>query len=290
MKAILELELKNQPWNCPGEKVQMDSKAPSPSSCRPLRQQLCHSKQIIGGSHEPPCQLCPELSLKPCLPKPSNHLDPAPNLFNPFPNPLTDLVARMTRCPAINRRSSSSLRILSHVRRNLSAPEHGHKALRVIPLIRSQGPRTNPLAPLPLQHRLGSFLLRRARSLGDPHVHQKTIAILHQEMSSIAEFRLLPSTLAHQPTLRIRRRLMGLVASLLPMKVHRGIPRVSIGRSLRAPLSLGPETLQARPSFDQCPVHRKVIVTHQSLDSTPQMDIFQQPFLKKEVNLVLKTK
>jgi hypothetical protein len=127
--TILRIKLNNRPSNSCAREVGMASQALAPSSCRPLRQQLCHSKQIIGGSHEPSSQLRPERSLKPCLPKPSDYLDPASNFFNPFPNPLADLVAPMTRRPAINRRSSSPLRILSHVRRNLSAPEHRHKAL-----------------------------------------------------------------------------------------------------------------------------------------------------------------
>ena len=116
MKAILKLELSNQSLNGLGKKPETGSLAPTPSSCLHLWQQLRHSKQVIGSSHEPSSQLRPELSLKPCLPKPSNHLDPAPNLFNSFPNSLADLVAPMTRRPAINRRSSSSLRVLGHVR------------------------------------------------------------------------------------------------------------------------------------------------------------------------------
>ncbi len=93
----------------------MGSDALYPSLCRPLRQQLYHSEQALGGSDEPSRQFRSDLPLKPCLPKPSDHLDPAPNFFDPFPNPLTGLVARMTRRPAINRRAHSSLPFLSYV-------------------------------------------------------------------------------------------------------------------------------------------------------------------------------
>src|SRR5512139_954821 len=135
MMAILKLESKNHPWNSSQERVEMGSYALSPSSYRLLRHQLRHSQQIIGRSDEPSGQLRPDLPLKPCPPKPSDLLDPAPDLFHPFPNPLADPIAPMTGRPTINRRPSPSLRILSHVRRNLSAPEHGHKAFRIIPLI-----------------------------------------------------------------------------------------------------------------------------------------------------------
>src|SRR5512139_2301890 len=121
MNAILSLELRNQSLNSIGKKPKTGSLAPTPSSYLHLWRQLRHSKQVIGCSHKPSCQLRPEFSLKPCLPKPSDHLDPAANLFNPFPNPLADPITLVTGRPTINRRSSSSLRILSHVRRNLSA-------------------------------------------------------------------------------------------------------------------------------------------------------------------------
>ena len=241
----------------------MGSVAHMPPSYCPLRQQLCDSKQVVCSSHEPSRQVRSAFSLKPCFPKPSNYLEPAPNLFNPFPNPLANCVASVPRRPTINRRSSSSLRVLSHVRRNLSAPQHGDKALGIVPLICPQAPRGDSFSCLPLQHRLGCFLLRCAGGLGYVQIHQKTIAVLHQKMSSIREFRFLPSAFSHQATLRIRRRLMSLVASLLPVKVHRGIARVSVGRSIRGLLSFGPKALHARPGFNQGPVHRKVIRAHQ---------------------------
>ena len=175
---ILGLKSNNNPWNTSFERVGMGSDAHMPPSYCTLRQQLCHSKQVVSGPHEPSCQLRPYLPLEPCLSKASDHLDPATNLFNPFSNSLANRVASMASRPAINRRSSSPLRVLSHVWRNLSVPQHGDKALGIVPLIRPQAPRTNPFTCLPLQHRLGRFLLRRAGGLSYVQVHQKTITIL----------------------------------------------------------------------------------------------------------------
>src|SRR6266436_6970626 len=72
---------------------------------------------------------------------------------------------------------------------------------------------------------------------------------------------------AHQKTVRIGARLMGVVTALLTVKIHpavASIARIVISRSF---FTLGPKTLKARPGLDQRPVHRKMIVAHQPRSS-----------------------
>src|SRR5208282_3609730 len=68
----------------------------------------------------------------------------------------------------------------------------------------------------------------------------------------------MPRTLPRQPRLRVRRRLMRVVAALFPVKIHRRVTGVVRRRSLLVVLAL--KTLLAGPSFDQRAVHTEMLV------------------------------
>jgi hypothetical protein len=103
-------------------------------------------------------------------------------------------------------------------------------------------------------------------SVGLKHfrVYDQSIAILHQQVSAVAQLRLLAFDLLSQQRLGIGFRLMRLIRPLLPAKVHRGIAGI-IGRWLLLVLRL--ETLCSRPGFQQRAVDCEMLVRNQALGS-----------------------
>src|SRR5918992_854513 len=82
-------------------------------------------------------------------------------------------------------------------------------------------------------------------------------------MSSVRELSFLARPLADQETLGIGLGLVGLVTSLLAMKIHPAVAWSALIVISRPIFSLGPKTLKARPRFDQSPIHREMIIAHQ---------------------------
>jgi hypothetical protein len=60
-----------------------------------------------------------------------------------------------------------------------------------------------------------------------------------QHVPGVAQVRFLALSLARQRGLRIRRRLVGSVAALLPVKVDSGVAAIVIAPSLRVAIILG---------------------------------------------------
>jgi hypothetical protein len=110
--------------------------------------QFDHTEQVIGGRHEPACQLRSQYSFIASAPKASNRLHPPKDLFHSLSRPLTQLIPDMPRRPFVNRRTSTALPILSHMRPNASTSQHRHKPTAIIPFISTHGPRENPLPGL----------------------------------------------------------------------------------------------------------------------------------------------
>ena len=69
----------------------------------------------------------------PQLPQASDGLHPPKDLFHELPFPLTDVIARMPRGPAVDRTPASLLR---HVGRDLQHADVSHKARHVVTLVR----------------------------------------------------------------------------------------------------------------------------------------------------------
>src|SRR5215467_6944216 len=84
-------------------------------------------------------------------------------------------------------------------------------------------------------------------------------------MSGVAQLGLLARSLARQPGLRISRRLMGIVAAPLTVKVDARVAGVVIVRGLLLRLILGLEALVPGPRLDQRAVDREVLIAEQPL-------------------------
>src|SRR6266446_7409044 len=135
-------------------------------------------------------------------------------------------------------RASALGRVLRHMRSDVHPPQFSYEFPRVVVLVSSQrhalswGDR--------FRHEHGSIPLRSAIGLGQKGLHQKPVAVLHQYMSQVAELCFAAFRLLEQPGIRIRCGFMGLVLSLLPVKVDLS------SWPGRLPLAvLAPETLLA---------------------------------------------
>src|SRR6202453_41651 len=108
--------------------------------------------------------------------------------------------------------------VLCHMGSNVHPAEFSHEFLRVVVLVSSQG---HPLSPRNgLRHEHRRFPLRSSIRLGQKGLRQKSVAVLHQYMSQVAQLGLASFGLLEQTRLRIRCRFVGLVLSLFPVKVH----------------------------------------------------------------------
>src|SRR6266436_4430824 len=138
---------------------------------------------------------------------------------------------------------------------DLSAAQKTDKVAGVVPLI---GPQTfyfDSLASLTLDHVLGRFPLRAPRGLTHQKIDQQPVSVLHQGMRPVTKLSLFTRPFAHQKTVRIGARLMGVVAALLTVKIHPAvapIARIVISRSF---FTLGPKLLRLAQASIQRPVH-----------------------------------
>src|SRR5574341_1334890 len=82
-------------------------------------------------------------------------------------------------------------------------------------------------------------------------------------MGPVTKLRFFSWPLAHQKTVGVGLGLMGLVTSLLAVKIHPAVAWIAWVVISRLIFSLGPQTLKACPGLDQRPVHGEMIVTHQ---------------------------
>jgi hypothetical protein len=154
----------------------------------------------------------------PHLPHERNRLQPAKAFLDPLPLvSLADGIPRVPRRAAINRTALAPPQVRRHVRHDLEISALGHKPERVKTFVSSnrQRLRTGKL----LQHRQRRISLRRAVG----HVDDQSVAVLHQQIPSIAQLGFLPLAFARQWSVGIGLRLMSLIRPSLAAKVYRGI-------------------------------------------------------------------
>src|SRR6266496_4090504 len=233
----------------------------------PLCHQLGHANKIIRSSYPPCRQLRSVGSSKTRFPKSSHRLHPTKDLFDPFSYPLAYTVAPMTSRSCIDGRAAFALGVGRYMRENLSPAQKIDKVVGVVTFIASQRFYPQPFSSLALKHALSHFPLTAPGGLTDQKINQQAVAVLHQGMRPVTKLRLFSRPLTHQTTVGIGGGLMGLVFALLAVKIHPAVARISPILISRPIFSLGSKTLKARPGLDQSPIHRKMIVTHQSSSS-----------------------
>ena len=146
-------------------------------------------------------------------------LEPAETLFDPLPLLLADSVSRMPRRPFID------------------------------------GACRHPFLPRELlKHHQRCISFCRPVGLEQFRRNDQPFAVLNQQVAVVAQFGLLAVALTHQQCVRIGRRFMRLVRTLLAVKIHCWIAWI-IGRHLLAVLRL--KALQTGPGFYQRTVRPK---------------------------------
>ena len=86
--------------------------------------------------------------------------------------------------------------------------------------------------------------------------HDQPVAVLHQRVPEIAEFRRLAAALSIEPRVRVGGAGVRRIRALLALEVLLAVP-ARTGRLVAT--ILAPEALLARPGLDQRPVHREVL-------------------------------
>ena len=123
-------------------------------------------------------------------------LDPAKALLDTFAHPLAESVARMPGRPQIDSAPAVG-GVLGDVRGDLALAQLLDEGPRVVALVGSQRDPLPRQAP-PVEHHEGGIALRCPGCLGDQEVEDEPTAVLHEDVSSIGEARLLAPALARE--------------------------------------------------------------------------------------------
>ncbi len=147
------------------------------------------------------------------------------------------------------------------MRRHVDIPALGHESLRVESFISAHRYRLR--ARQLLQHHQRRVALRRPVGLEHFRPHDQTVAVLHQQIPAVTQLRLLARSFARQLRLGISLRFMAVIRPLLAVKVYRRVARIIRRRSRL--LFSGLKALGSRPSLQQCPVYREMLIRGQAL-------------------------
>src|SRR5258706_7197473 len=185
-------------------------------------------------------------------------LQPTEDFFHSFALALTNFITRVASGPLVDR-ASASLVVLGHMRRYLTGAQICDKVFRVVTLVTGQG---DPFLWRPLsQYQQRRFSFRRATGTSQQRIHHQAVAILHQHVALISQFRFAALGLLKESEIGVSTRFVRLIRTFLPMEVYRRIARVIrlvVVAALRLILRL--KTFQAGPPFDHRAVHREMFV------------------------------
>jgi len=214
-----------------------------------------HANQVVRGkAHQRlPCQL--GLPYQFGLGQTTHGLYPAKGLFDALSHTQAGLVAFVSLGTSVNGRV---LRLGRHVRGNTQLATAFDKGLAVIALVGTHG-ELAAFALLTREHFECCLPLCRATGMGDFDVHHQPMAVVHEDVTHVAQAGFVTCRLLEQPCIGVRRAGVGVVAALLAFEVDLGVaPR---RRCLVVVLAL--ETLVRGPGFNQCAVHAEVFVAGQ---------------------------
>src|SRR5581483_5377194 len=192
------------------------------------------------------------------LPQQPHRLEPPEDLFYSFPFPLADFISNVAGGSLIYRRLSPCI-VLRNVWRHVGGAKLVYKLSSVICLIAAH--RSSSLAAhLASEYDTCFAFCRPGRSRGIG-VDSKPVSVLHKQMPSIIELCLFSFSLLAQQSIWIGRRLMGLVRTLLAVKIHGRISWI-IGRCFIPTIFLL-ETLKSCRRLNQGPIDCKMLFAEQ---------------------------
>src|SRR5438132_10412330 len=155
--------------------------------------------------------------------------------------------------------------VLRHMRRDVHLAQRRNVIAGVVGLVLADRDSSSRSFGFLLEHRLGGTPLGGAAGLRDGAVNSKTVAVLHDRMTHIAELGLAPGRFAIELGLRVACALMRVVLAPLAVKV-RAIAVIRAVFALEAP--------ERRPSLDERAAHRATLVRRQGLEPW----VIQKPF------------
>jgi hypothetical protein len=158
--------------------------------------QVSHAHQIVGRARERKRQVHLQGSAMTHLAQQNNGLQPAEAFFDTLPLLLADPIAHVPRRSAVDGTAASASQILRHVGRHLQVPALAHKIGGVETFVTAHGHATDSRNLL--QHLQRRIAFGDARGFPYPARHDQPVAILHQQISAVAQFRLLAPALARQ--------------------------------------------------------------------------------------------
>src|SRR5262249_31039983 len=247
------------------------------------RHQARDAKQVVGGASEIGVHLHSSASAEAGFAQPTDRLHPAEGLLDPFADPLTDRVARVTRGARVERRASGPPEILRHMGGNLEFPTRCDEIAGVITFVPAQGDSAAPSQAF-ISHRDRRTALGSAVRRLDLNIDEQAVAVLSQGIGRIAKLGLFALALAGQQCLGVSGRLMRLIRATLTMEVYCRVARIT--GSIAGLLILALEALKRSPCLDQSPVHGEVLggeqfertrLLHHSPEELSRHLVFQKP-------------
>ena len=205
-------------------------------------QQRAQPDQVVGRGGEGHDPIDERVAAMSQLAQPTDGLQPAEDLLDEFPSPLTDGVARVPRGPAVD---GAAFHLLRDVRRETQRPDGRDETRDVEALVAPDGPRLCGIGQQP--HRRLTF--RGTGGGGHTHLGHQAMPIVEQHVAGIRQLRLASGAFSCELGVGIGRRLMRVIPPRFPVEIDRGIARI-VGRRGR-PRILATKALEAGPGLQQ---------------------------------------
>src|SRR5947207_7313119 len=223
-------------------------------------QNLGDANEIVSGrrQHEEPFDQRP--SAMSSLAQPAHGLHPTECFFDLLSLDRADVMTGMPGSPTIDRRAAVSI-VLRDVRSAAALATTGDEIGCVVILVAAHRAAGSGIV---VDHVEAGRALGGAVGFGQTGIDDERIAVLHHQMSHVAELCLLAGSLAKQAGIRIRSRRMRVILTFLAMEIALGI--APSARRRRNATILRDETLHAGPGLDQRAVDREVLARQQLAD------------------------
>src|SRR6266542_255172 len=169
----------------------VEGSAPAFSSA--LELEPGYPEQVIGGHGEEELSTHADRSSEPCLAHPRHRLGPSEDLFDALPLPLTQLVSAATRRASIQNRRNPFL--LRNVREDTLLGQSDLELSNVVSLVRTQSHAPTRSVNRSSHHRQRGLRFGSAIRLRHQGIRAQSVAVLHQDMTDVAQLRGLPSPL-----------------------------------------------------------------------------------------------
>ena len=175
--------------------------------------QVSHAHQVVSGAREGEDPIHLTYATMSEFSQQRDRFQPAEAFFDALPFPLTDGIAWVPRGSPINGTPTWPLLILGDMRRNIQVSALGDKTGSIKSFVPAN--RNRLAAGNLLQHHQRRIPLCRSVGLKNFRGDNQSVAVLHQQISAIAQFGFFAWTFARQLGIGIGRRLMRRIRSLL---------------------------------------------------------------------------